>query len=309
MQPTNGSTATQFTDVPPATWSDHLRTVPQYLLPQRLISSLVYRLARTRIPWLKDVMIRAFIRYFEVDMAEAADPNPQMYPDFNHFFTRALRQGSRPIANGASVVSCPVDGFVSQCGEIADDTLFQAKGRSFTLQTLLADDKGEFNGFRDGGFATLYLSPRDYHRIHMPLGGTLTQMIHVPGRLFSVSPVTTRVIPGLFARNERVAAIFDTEVGPMALILVGAINVSSIETVWAGAITPPWGTSIQRWRYPVDCPDAIGLDKGAEVGRFNMGSTVIVLFSKGAVRWNRDIVADAAVRMGQPLAESRNNFE
>ena len=285
------------------TWGDRLRHLPQSLLPQRLLTGLIYRLARARAPWLKDALIHHFARLFQVNLGEAVESNPRAYPDFNAFFTRALKPGARPVAPGDRIVCCPVDGEVSQIGFAEADTLLQAKGRSFSLTALLGGDAERARPFQGGAFVTLYLSPRDYHRIHMPLAGRLREMAHVPGRLFSVSPLTTRMVPELFARNERVVALFDTPVGPMALVLVGAINVASIETVWAGAITPPLGKSIRNWSYPPNGDGAVRLDKGAEMGRFNMGSTVIVLFGRGAVRWDAEIRAGMAVRMGQRLGK------
>ena len=286
-----------------ATWGDRLRNLPQYLLPQRLLTRLVYRLARVRTPWLKDALIRHFARRFRVKLDEAQESDPRAYPDFNAFFTRALKPGARPVAPGDWAVCCPVDGAVSQIGVADADTLLQAKGRSFSLTALLGGDPERARPFQGGVFATLYLSPRDYHRIHLPLAGRLREMVHIPGKLFSVSPLTTRMVPELFARNERVATVFDTPAGPMALVLVGAINVASIETVWAGTITPPLGTVIRRWSYPPNGDGAVRLDKGAELGRFNMGSTVIVLFGPGAVRWEAAIRAGMTVRMGQRLGK------
>ncbi|KAB2936237.1 MAG: phosphatidylserine decarboxylase [Candidatus Contendobacter sp.] len=282
---------------------DRLRHLPQFLLPQRLLTRLIYRLARVRTSWFKDVLIRHFARRFRVKLDEALEPNPRAYPDFNAFFTRALKPGARPVAPGDRVACCPVDGAVSQIGFAEADTLLQAKGRSFSLTALLGGDAERARPFQGGAFATLYLSPRDYHRIHMPLAGRLREMVHIPGKLFSVSPLTTRMVPDLFARNERVAALFDTPAGPMALVLVGAINVASIETVWAGALTPPLGKTIRSWSYPPNGEGAVRLDKGAEMGRFNMGSTVILLFSRGAVRWEREIQPGATVRMGQRLGK------
>lgn len=286
-----------------ATASDHLRNLPQYLYPQRLISRWVHGLTRVRTPWFRDLLIRNFVKRFGVDMSEALESDPGAYIDFNQFFTRPLRPDARPLAIGEGVLSCPVDGFVSQASTITADSLFQAKGRTFSLVQLLGGDLERARPFRHGSFATLYLSPRDYHRVHMPTRGLLREMIHIPGRLFSVSPLTTRVVPRLFVRNERVVSIFDTEAGPMAIILVGAINVSSIETVWAGTITPAYGKQIRHWDYPTSGSRAIILEQGEEMGRFNMGSTVIVLFSEGAVRWDPAIHSDAIVRMGQRLGE------
>lgn len=290
---------------------DRLRNLPQYLLPQRLSTRTVHKLTRITTPWFKNALIRAFIRHYQVDMSEAAEPNPLRYNDFNHFFTRPLRNGIRPLAAGDQVICCPVDGIVSQAGELADDFLLQAKGHAFSLNQLLGGTTSRALPFRGGSFATLYLAPRDYHRIHMPLAGYLREMVHIPGKLFSVSPLTTQIVPGLFARNERVVAYFDTVAGPMALVLIGAINVASIETVWAGTITPPLATICQHWDYPKAGTAATHLEKGAEMGRFNMGSTVIVLFAKQAVRWDPAVNAAARVRMGQKLGEivAMQNFQ
>lgn len=289
------------TDQSSTRWGDHLRNLPQYLWPQRLLTRLTYRLTRVRLPWFKNGLIRAFVRGFQVNLEEALEPDPRAYPDFNAFFTRALKPEARPIAASDGVVCCPVDGAVSQIGTAANETLLQAKGRTFSLTALLGGNAERAQPFRDGSFVTLYLSPRDYHRIHMPLAGQLQAMIHVPGKLFSVSPLTARTIPNLFARNERVITLFETSAGPMAVVLVGAINVASMETVWAGAITPPLATAIREWTYPSSGEGAVQLAKGAELGRFNMGSTVILLFGKEAVRWQPTIAASATVRMGQPL--------
>jgi phosphatidylserine decarboxylase len=263
---------------------------------------LTYWATRQRTPWFKSLLIRQFARHFRVDLAEALEPDPYAYPDFNAFFTRALQPGARPIAHDDRTVCCPVDGAISQIGMADEDTLLQAKGRSFSLTELLGGDAERARPFQNGAFATLYLSPRDYHRIHIPLAGQLREMTHIPGKLFSVSPLTTRMIPDLFARNERVVTWFDTAAGPMALVLVGAINVASIETVWAGTITPPLGLTIRHWSYPVHGDGAVRLDQGAELGRFNMGSTVILLFGPEKVCWEREMQPGAIVRMGQPLA-------
>jgi phosphatidylserine decarboxylase len=283
--------------------SDRLRNLPQYVLPQRLLTGITYWIARISTPWIKNLLIRCFIAHFKVDMSEAAESDWHHYRDFNHFFTRALRKGIRPLAEGQRILCCPVDGTVSQVGSIADDLLLQAKGCLFSLTRLLGGDEQRACAFRDGNFVTLYLSPRDYHRIHMPTAGQLREMIHIPGKLFSVSPLTTRVVPEVFARNERVVTIFATAAGAMALVLIGAINVASIETVWAGVITPPLGKAMRTWIYPEAESAAVNLDKGAELGRFNMGSTVILLFTQGAIRWNSQIRAGAHVRMGQRLGE------
>lgn len=282
--------------------AERLRNLPQYCLPQRTLTGLVRRLTRIRTRWFKNLLITTFCRVFDVNLSEAEHPDPAAYPTFNAFFTRALKAGARPLHGHDRDLSCPVDGTVSQAGTITDGRLFQAKGRYYSLIELLGGDSALAEPFHAGSFATLYLAPRDYHRIHMPVAGRLTDMVHIPGRLFSVSPLTTRVISNLFTRNERVVCRFDSEAGPLILVLVGAINVASIETVWAGVITPPLGQRIRRWQYPVTGPERVALARGAELGRFNMGSTVIVLTGGGTQRWDPAIHAGAPVRMGQRLA-------
>lgn len=279
--------------------ADYLKALPQYLYPHHPLSRLMHAATRCRCRALKDPFTRWFVRRFGIDMSEAVETDPLAYPHFNAFFTRALREGARPPAEGEGALSSPVDGTVSQIGAIRDGEIFQAKGRSFDLTTLLGGDEARAAPFRDGAFSTIYLSPRDYHRIHMPLAGRLTEMVHVPGRLFSVNPATTRVVPGLFARNERVAALFDTEAGPMAVVMVGAIFVGSVETVWAGEVTPPACRRVVRWDYRES--EAIELARGAELGRFNMGSTVILLFGRDRIAWETPVVADTPLRMGQRI--------
>ena len=276
---------------------DYIFALPQYLLPHHMLSRIMLRLTRIRITWLKNIFVPWFIRHFKVDMSEAVDEDWRHYPDFNSFFTRAIKPEVRPITTNAKELACPVDGTVSQAGHIQTNQIFQAKGHSYSLQTLVGDTELATQ-FENGHFATLYLSPRDYHRIHMPVAGQLKRMIHVPGRLFSVNPATARTIPGLFARNERVVAIYDTEFGPMAMILVGAIFVASIETIWHGVVTPPKGQQIRHWDYT---DQNIKQDKGEEMGRFNMGSTVIVLFGPDHIQWHESIKAEASIRMGQTL--------
>ena len=281
-----------------STLRDNLFVLLQYILPQHPISRLIHWLTRLRVQWLKNMMGRWFIDHFQVNMNEAIEEDIAAYPTFNSFFTRALKPGARPLSTEANAVLCPVDGAVSQAGEIDGDAIFQAKGHSFSLNTLLGNSAAWADKFQNGLFATLYLSPKDYHRIHMPLTGTLKEVIHVPGRLFSVNPVTTRKVPGLFARNERVACLFETEHGPMGMVLVGAINVASIETVWQGVITPPAGKRLQSWDYSnMD----IVLQAGEEMGRFNMGSTVILLLGPQQVEWASTVMAEAPVKMGELL--------
>lgn len=253
----------------------------QYLLPHHFLSSLMHRFMRIQIRWIKDLQIRLFIRAYGVAMDEA---EPADYRDFNAFFTRSIRRETRPLRG---TIASPVDGSVSQAGEIAEGRIFQAKGKDYAAHELLGEHD---ETFLRGSFATLYLSPRDYHRIHMPIDGRLIKTIHIPGRLFSVNPATTRSVPRLFARNERVVAFFETELGKMAMVFVGAIFVSSIETVWQGVITPPAGSVVRRWNYDLK------FSQGQEIGRFNMGSTVILLFEK-RIQWL--IVPDAKIKMGQ----------
>jgi phosphatidylserine decarboxylase len=271
----------------------------QKLLPHHALSRLMQAITRIRLPLFKDIFIRTFIRLYKVDMSEAVQPDPSHYPHFNGFFTRELRPEARPIINKAGTIACPVDGTVSQAGPIQNGQIFQAKGFDYSLTSLLggaADIAGLFN---HGSFATLYLSPRDYHRIHMPLSGQLQETIYVPGRLFSVNRRTTQNLPDLFARNERLVTLFDTEAGPMALVLVGALFVSGIETVWNGMITRPHSRpQRQRFRQGIDTP--VTLERGQEMGRFNMGSTVIALFDQH-VNIAHSLQPDTPVQMGQLL--------
>lgn len=278
--------------------SDRLKSWPLYLLPHHWCSRLIFRLTRIKSP-LSTPAIKLFCRVFNVDMSEAADSNPAAYESFNAFFTRALAAGARVPETAPQALLSPVDGRVSEAGTIDAGTLFQAKGHHYSLLKLIGGRHQDAAPFQNGRFATLYLSPRDYHRIHMPLAGTLCAMHYIPGRLFSVAPHTVRVVPGLFARNERVVAIFDTEAGKMAMILVGAINVAAIETVWAGLITPPNGRSIIHRDY---VHDGASLAQGEEMGRFNMGSTVILLTQDNA-NWIDQLSAGTAVRMGQLIGD------
>lgn len=278
---------------------DRLFSLPQYLIPQHFLSAMMHRLTQSKWPWLKQRMIRFVANKYQVDMTDAANPDLDSYASFNAFFTRSLKSGSRPLEGDHSVVVSPVDGVISQLGVISDQQLIQAKGRHYRLDDLLAGDSVICQRLSEGKFATIYLSPRDYHRIHMPLAGRLLQMTYIPGKLFSVNPRTVRAVPDLFARNERLVTVFETAQGPMVLILVGAIFVGSMETVWSGQITPPYSRSIKHWYYDKD--HLIQLEKGQEMGRFNMGSTVIVLLPKQAKRFAAKWQADSAVQMGQAL--------
>jgi phosphatidylserine decarboxylase len=263
-------------------------------LPHHLISRLVYYITRFRGPMVHP-MIKFFVKKFDVDMTEAAYENIGVYATFNEFFTRPLKQGVRPIVRGKNTVACPVDGTVSEAGSIQQRQIFQAKGHFYTTTELLGGDASMAALFENGRFATIYLAPNNYHRIHMPLHGLLKKMIHVPGRLFSVAPWTVRTIPGLFTGNERVACLFATEAGPICMVLVGALNVAAIETAWAGLITPPKGKKISDFDYNHTRKIYA---KGDEMGRFNMGSTVILLTAKN-VEWLQKMRAGQAVKMGE----------
>ena len=282
---------------------ERLHLAAQQLLPLGLLTRLVHWLTRQRRPrWLKNLAIRTFVRAFAVNMAESVEPEPSAYPDFNAFFTRALKPGLRPLAAEREAVASPVDGAVSELGSIEQGRLLQAKGLYYTVAELLGGSGDGTAAFQGGSFVTLYLSPRDYHRIHMPCAGTLRQMIYLPGGLHSVSPATVRTIPQLFARNERVACLFDGELGPLALVLVGAVNVAAIETVWAGLVAPPRGGGPRRVGYPdAGQAGAVSLGRGEELGRFNMGSTVVMLLGRGDLAWDRRLVAGAPVRLGEAL--------
>ena len=267
----------------------------QYVLPQHRISRLVLAATRVRAPWFKNLLTRAFLKWFAVDMTEAVETDPYAFASFNEFFTRALKPDARPIALEKAAVASPVDGTVSECGSIDKDQLLQAKGRNYTLSELLAEQEWA-RRFEGGSFATIYLAPFNYHRIHMPVSGRLLDTVYVPGRLFSVNAATAQRVPKLFARNERVLTLFDGEFGQFALVLVGALNVGSIATVWAGAITPAARRVLTR----IPAAD-VTLDKGAELGRFNMGSTVILLFEADRARWLAGLRAGSAVRFGQAV--------
>jgi phosphatidylserine decarboxylase len=275
--------------------SDRLFIWFQHVLPQHALSRLVLRATRVRAPWFKNWLIRGFLRLYTIDMDDAVQPDPLRYASFNEFFTRALRPDARSLAKEPREIACPVDGVISEAGKIDGDTLLQAKGRNYTLKELLASCAWA-KDFEGGSFATIYLAPFNYHRVHMPLAGRLRETVYVPGRLFSVNAATASLVPRLFARNERVLTWFDTAFGEFALILVGALNVGSIATVWAGDITPA-----PRRVATTLPPQAVSLDKGEEMSRFNMGSTVILLFQKDRARWHAELRAGATVRLGQSL--------
>jgi phosphatidylserine decarboxylase len=274
-----------------------LAVTPQYLLPKRLLTQWMGHLANMHGGALTHAVIRRFIAKYKVDMSEAADPDVESYPTFNEFFTRPLREGIRPIADAPFV--CPVDAAISQFGPIEHDQIFQAKGHSYSTRALVGGDAQLASVFDHGHFATLYLAPRDYHRIHMPCAGRLRRMIYVPGDLFSVNPLTARHVPGLFARNERVVCVFDTEWGPFVNVLVGATIVGSMATVWHGVVNPPRTKGIREWRY--DDQD-IRLAQGQEMGRFLLGSTVVMLFPKNVVAFHPDWAPTKPVKLGEAMA-------
>lgn len=277
--------------------SDRLAVLPQYLMPKQALTALAGRFASARLGGFTTWVIRKFVARYRVNMAEAANPNPAAYPTFNEFFTRALKPGARPISDAALI--CPVDGAISQFGKIAQDQIFQAKGHHYSSTALVGGDAALAAQFQDGHFATIYLSPRDYHRIHMPAAGRLTRMIHVPGDLFSVNPTTARGVPGLFARNERVVCLFESAAGPFVLALVGATIVGSVATPWHGIVTPPRSGKLREWNYD---KQPIQLAQGEEMGRFLLGSTVVMLFPKGPLKFNSAWQAGAPVQLGEAMA-------
>lgn len=279
--------------------SDRIKVLPQYLLPKLALTTLAGRVARAQGGRATQMAIRKFVARYGVNMAEAANPDIASYASFNDFFTRALRTDARPMSKARYV--CPVDGRISQVGAIEGDSIFQAKGHRFTTTALLGGDAALAAQFYNGSFANLYLSPRDYHRIHMPCAGRLRRMVYVPGALFSVNPTTARGIPGLFARNERVVCVFDTAQGPLVMVLVGATIVGSMATVWHGLVNPPRPGAIRTWDYAGD--QAIELAQGQEMGRFLLGSTVVMLFTPGACpAFNPAWSAGGAIRLGEAMS-------
>jgi phosphatidylserine decarboxylase len=271
----------------------------QHVLPQHGLSRLILRATRVHAPWFKNLLVRGFLKLFAIDMTDAVQADPFAYGSFNEFFTRALRPGTRPIAADPDAIACPVDGTISQAGRIDGSRLIQAKDRYFSVAELLAGEPWA-KSFEDGSFATIYLAPYNYHRVHMPVRGNLEETVYVPGRLFSVNAVTASLVPRLFARNERVLTLFNTDFGRVAVVLVGALNVGSMATVWAGDITPAARRVITR--LPAR---QVALDKGEELGRFNMGSTVILLFQKDRATLGPQARAGAAVRLGESLGVLR----
>ena len=280
--------------------SDRLAVLPQYLLPKQALTALAGRFAQWQGGTTTTWVIRRFVARYQVNMAEAAEPDVAAYVSFNAFFTRELKAGARPVAQADLV--CPVDGAISQFGAIEGDQVFQAKGHSYSTTALVGGDAALAAHFQNGHFATLYLSPRDYHRIHMPCDGRLVRMIHVPGDLFSVNPTTARGVPGLFARNERVVCVFEGARGPFVLVLVGATIVGSMATVWHGVVNPPRPGALREWRYDGTHDAPVNLRRGDEMGRFLLGSTVVMLFPQGPLRFNPDWAPAGAIRMGEAMA-------
>lgn len=277
--------------------SDRFAVLPQYLMPKGMLTTMAGRGASARAGRLTTNFVQWFVRRYGVDMSEAADPDITSYLTFNEFFTRALKPGARPIAQADLV--CPVDGAISQFGPIEHDQILQAKGHRYTTTALVGGDAALAAQFDHGHFATLYLSPRDYHRIHMPCDGRLRRMIHVPGDLFSVNPTTARGVPGLFARNERVVCVFDGPRGPFVLVLVGATIVGSMATVWHGVVNPPRVKEVREWRYG---EPPLQFKQGEEMGRFLLGSTVVMLFPQSGLQFNRAWQPGRAIRLGEVMA-------
>ena len=281
--------------------SDRLKVLPQYLLPKQALTRFAGTVASARRGGMPTQIIRRFVARYGVDMNEAAEPDIAAYASFNDFFTRALKPGVRPLAH-AGLVS-PVDGAISQFGAIDRDQLLQAKGHRYSTAALVGGDAELAARFEHGHFATLYLSPKDYHRIHMPCAGRLLRMIYVPGALFSVNPTTARGVPGLFARNERVVCVFETDHGPLVLALVGATIVGSMATVWHGVVNPPRSKRLREWRYDRPDDQRIELAQGEELGRFLLGSTVVLLMPNGALRFNPGWTPGRVIRLGEAMAD------
>lgn len=282
---------------------DRLKVLPQYFLPKQLLTVLAGRFASKARGNTTTAVIRWFVKKYQVNMLEALNPDIGSYASFNDFFTRALKPNARPLSQAALI--CPVDGAISQFGDIIQDQIFQAKGHSYSTTALVGGDKNLAKQFQNGSFATLYLSPKDYHRIHMPCDGKLSRMIYVPGDLFSVNPSTARGVPGLFARNERVVCVFDTTSGPFVLVLVGATIVGSIATVWHGQINPPRQSTVREWLYN---NESISLKQGDEMGRFMLGSTVVMLFPEHlskTLSFNPSWAAGGAIQLGQTMCQAR----
>ncbi|MDX1525937.1 MAG: archaetidylserine decarboxylase [Pseudidiomarina maritima] len=281
---------------------DSVKIQAQHWTPKHALSRLVGRFAAAKAGWFTQLFIRWFIRQYKINMSEALHEDPRAYKTFNEFFTRQLKPELRPLKAAAKhEFAHPVDGAISQLGDIEDGRIFQAKGHDYSLTELLGGDPRDSHPFKSGDFATIYLAPKDYHRIHMPCDGVLRKMIYVPGDLYSVNPFTAANVPNLFARNERVVCIFDSEHGPFAMVLVGATIVASIGTVWSGTVTPPRGPSVHSWNYPSSGEQAILLKKGEEMGHFKLGSTVILTFPDDMIDFADELEPGSVTRMGELL--------
>lgn len=285
--------------------SDRLFAILQMLLPTHLLSRGMHRMARIRVRWFKQTVINIFMRLYDIDLSEAQVQNPKRFDSFNEFFTRALNIGARPMPDDANALVSPVDGTLGQFGNITTGKLVQAKGQNFDVTELLGGREDLAAAFMGGQFATLYLAPYNYHRIHMPLAGVLRETSYLPGRLFGVNPMSVRAIPRLFTRNERVSALFDTPAGPVALVLVGAFFVGSIATTWAGEITPPRRRKSRHESFPAAGHSCLSFQRGDEMGRFNLGSTVIILSGPGAISWSNKLATGQTLRLGEGLGSIR----
>ncbi|HEX7113910.1 MAG TPA: archaetidylserine decarboxylase [Steroidobacter sp.] len=292
-----------MTEAPTIRPGDRLFAGLQYVLPKHALSRLIYRLARSQTPWVRDAFLRIFLSSYRVNMAEASNPDPFAYRSFNDFFTRALKPDARPIVMDEAAVVSPVDGTISQCGELEGESIVQAKGHRYRLCELLAGDEEAIRAYEGGSFACIYLAPYNYHRIHVPYAGTVRANVYVPGELFSVNAATARAVPRVFARNERLICDFDTALGRMAVILVGALFVGSIETVHCGEVNPP----PRLRKAPLRIEKGVGhsFSKGEELGRFNMGSTVVLLFQRGRIEWEQSLAPQATVRLGRTIGRRR----
>ncbi len=284
------------------TLSDRVKIALQYAMPKHAISRLVGKLAAAKMGWLTTKLIDIFIKIYDINMSEAKLKKAHDFNTFNDFFTRELEEGARTVDPDSKTLCYPVDGAISQQGNIVEGKLIQAKGFNYSLTSLLGGDIRTAVPFQKGKFSCIYLAPKDYHRVHMPMAATLREMIYVPGELFSVNPLTANNVPDLFARNERVVTIFDTEYGALAMVLVGATIVASIETTWAGTITPPAGSDIFRWKYPAKGLDAITFEKGEEMGRFKLGSTVVCTFAADMIEFSPEAGSETVTRLGELYA-------
>ena len=285
---------------------DRIKIALQYAMPKHAISRLVGKVAAAEAGWITTKAISMFIKAYKINMAEAKLKNATDFKTFNDFFTRELEDGARTIDTNPATLCYPVDGAISQQGDIVGGQLIQAKGFNYSLVSLLGGDEKTAEAFQGGTFSCIYLAPKDYHRIHMPMAATLREMIYVPGELFSVNPLTANNVPNLFSRNERVVCVFDTKHGAMAMVLVGATIVASIETTWAGTITPPAGKDIFRWSYPTEGEAAITFNKGDEMGRFKLGSTVVSTFAPNMIKFNESAGPETVTRLGEHYADLLN---